>query len=95
MACGAYLVGTEEVSHRMWSSSEAEKSSTWRELNVEHSRLKGLIQGLPAVLLKSKAENTSKKYERGFNAWRKWASQFKEIVIFPASSVYVSLFLSR
>ena len=60
--------------------------------HVERSRLKGLIQGLPAVLLKSKAENTTKKYERGFNTWRKWASQFKEIVIFPASSVYVSLF---
>ena len=60
--------------------------------HVEHSRLKALIQGLPAVLLKSKAENTTKKCERGFNAWRKWASQFEEIVIFPASSVYVSLF---
>ena len=59
---------------------------------VEHSRLKGLIQGLPAVLLKSKPKNTTKKYERGFNAWRKWASQFKEIVIFPASSVYFGLF---
>ena len=33
------------------------------------------------------------KYERGFNTWRKWASQFKEIVIFPVSSVYVSLFI--
>ena len=50
--------------------------------HVEHTRLKRLIQGLPAVLLKSKAEYTTKKYERGFNAWRKWASQFKEIVIF-------------
>ena len=28
VACGAYLVGTEEVSHRMRSSFEAEKSST-------------------------------------------------------------------
>ena len=60
--------------------------------HVEHSRLKGLIQGLPAILLKSKPENTTKKYERGFNAWRKWASHFKEIVIFPASSVYFCLF---
>ena len=59
--------------------------------HVEHNRLKGLIKGLPAVLLKSKAENTTKKYKRGFNAWRKWASQFKEVLIFPASSVYVSL----
>ena len=48
MACGAYLVGTEEVSHRMWSSSEAEKSSTWRELKAVHFALtsfKNSVQG--------------------------------------------------
>ena len=39
VACGAYLVGTEEVSHRMWSSSEAEKSSTWSELKAVHFAL--------------------------------------------------------
>ena len=52
---------------------------------VEDSCLKALLQDLPAVLLKSKAANTDKKYEKGCNAWRKWASQFEEIVIFPAS----------
>ena len=51
-----------------------------------------LVKDLPAVLLKSKADSAARKYEKGFNASRKWASQFKEIVIFPASSVYVSLF---
>ena len=48
VSCGAYLVGTEEVSHRMWSSSEAEKSSTWRELKVVHFALtsfKNSVQG--------------------------------------------------
>ena len=60
--------------------------------HVDDNSLKALLQDLPAVLLKSKAANTNKKYEKGFNAWRKWGSQYKEIVIFPASSVYVSLF---
>ena len=59
---------------------------------VEDSRLRALAQDLPAVLLKSKSTNTTKKYENGFNTWKKWASQLKEIVILPASSVYVSLF---
>ena len=59
---------------------------------VEDGRLRALVQDLPAVLLKSKADSTARKYEKGFNPWRKWASQFKEIVIFPASSVHVSLF---
>ena len=59
---------------------------------VEDRRLQALVQDLPAVLLKSKADSTVRKYEKGFYTWRKWASQFQEIVIFPASSVYVSLF---
>ena len=59
---------------------------------VEDRRLQALVQDLPAVLLKSKADSTARKYEKGFNTRRKWASQFKEIVIFSASSVYVSLF---
>ena len=48
VACGAYLVGTEEVSHRMWSSSEVEKSSTWRELKAVQFALtsfKDFVQG--------------------------------------------------
>ena len=48
VACGAYLVGTEEVSDRMWSSSEAEKSSTRRELKAVHFTLisfKNSVQG--------------------------------------------------
>ena len=66
----------------------AEFSTGWRQATPRRE----LVQDLPAVLLKSKADSTARKYEKGFNTWRKWASQFKEIVIFPASSVYVSLF---
>ena len=36
MACGAFLVGTDEVSHRMWNAREVAKSSTWRELKAIH-----------------------------------------------------------
>ena len=39
--------------------------------HVEDSRLKTLSQDLSEVLLKSKSANTAKKYERGFNSWRK------------------------
>ena len=34
VACGAFVVGTNEVSHRMWTACEAAKSSTWRELRA-------------------------------------------------------------
>jgi len=39
VACGAFLVGTNEVSHRMWSPCEAAKSSAWRELKAIHFAL--------------------------------------------------------
>ena len=42
------LVGTNEVSHRMWSPCEAAKSSAWRELKAIHFALtsfKTLVQG--------------------------------------------------
>ena len=48
VACVAYVVGTEEVSHRMWSPCEAEKSYTWRELKAVHFALtsfKDSVQG--------------------------------------------------
>ena len=48
VACGAFLVGTNEVSHCMWSPCEAAKSSAWRELKAIHFALtsfKTLVQG--------------------------------------------------
>ena len=59
---------------------------------VEDKQLQALVQDIPAVLVKSKADSTARKNKKGFNTWTKWASQLKEIVIFPASSVQVSLF---
>ena len=48
VACGAFLVGTEEVSHRMWNAREVAKSSRWRELKAIHFALtsfKALVEG--------------------------------------------------
>jgi len=39
VACGAFIDGTNAVCHRMWSESEARKSSTWRELKAIHFSL--------------------------------------------------------
>lgn len=58
--------------------------------HVEGSCLKALLQIFPRffsiVKLPIQTRNTREVL------MRKWASQFKEIVIFSASSVYVSLF---
>ena len=48
VACGAFVVGTNEVSHRMWTACEAVKSSTWRELKAIQfplSALKDSVRG--------------------------------------------------
>ena len=42
VACGAFVVGTNEVSHRMWTACEAVKSSTWRELKAIQFALSAL-----------------------------------------------------
>ena len=48
VACGAFVVGTNEVSHPMWTACEAAKSSTWRELKAIQfalSAFKALVRG--------------------------------------------------
>ena len=37
--CGAYIAGTNNICHCMWSQQEATKSSTWRELKAIHFAL--------------------------------------------------------
>lgn len=61
--------------------------------SVQDRRLQTLVKSLPDVLAESKAKNTQKKYRRGFESWKKWASNFPEVTILPASYVYVCLFL--
>ena len=48
VACGAFVVDTNEVSHRMWTAGEAAKRSTWRELKAIQfalSAFKALVRG--------------------------------------------------
>ncbi|XP_060579452.1 uncharacterized protein LOC132736355 [Ruditapes philippinarum] len=54
--------------------------------------LSSLAASLPEVALSSKACNTSKKYQRSYNSWSKWARQHG-LVVFPANDVDFSLYL--
>ena len=60
--------------------------------HVQDPKLQQLAEALPEVVKQSKAENTQKKYNRGFDRWRKWACNFREVSVLPACSVYVALF---
>lgn len=43
--------------------------------------------------MKSKADNTVKKYKSGFTQWRKWCKNFDGISVIPANDFSISLFL--
>ena len=42
-----------------------------------------------------KATSTTVKYVRAFNRWERWAGQFPEVQAFPASPLYISLYLNK
>ena len=62
-----------------------------RYQHVRDQNLLQLARAIPEVK-SSKAENTQKKYNRGFNLWYNWAIKFNEVKQLPASSLFVPLF---
>lgn len=69
------------------------KESIQARFNQVHDeKLKELAGILPDVLVESKAKTTQNTYKRGFELWSRWASNFKEVKILPASALYVALF---
>ena len=62
-------------------------------VSVQNPALNLLACSLPDCLKHSKAKNTQVKYYRGFDRWRSWASQFTEVNVLPACSIYIALFV--
>ena len=54
--------------------------------------LKQLAKSLPGIVLKSRADNTVKKYMNGFQKWKKWCSDTGS-TYFPAEDITVALYL--
>ena len=62
--------------------------------NETDTRLREYGSHLSDLFLRSKAENTVKKYRYGFAAWRKWCNDYDSITSVPASAYHVSLYIS-
>ena len=66
----------------------------WAELNdVKAHSLRCLAEKLPEIVLGSRADSTTLTYLNGFKRWRVWANRFPEVIVLPATPVYVSLYL--
>ncbi|VDI82350.1 Hypothetical predicted protein [Mytilus galloprovincialis] len=66
----------------------------WTEFHKEKDKsLKGLLFKLPEIVLKSKAQNTVKKYNYAFRSWCKWCKNYDSVNSMPATDYHVSLYL--
>ena len=72
------------------------KAGIWKDMQkVEAPHLQELAKDLPNLVMSSKAASTTAKYVRAFDRWKRWASQFPEVQAFPASPLYISLYLNE
>ena len=70
------------------------KAGIWAQLGtLIDPKLKSLASELPSLTLQSRQEGTVRNYNYGWERWKLWASDYPEIVILPAESRYVALYL--
>ena len=60
---------------------------------LQDPELRELAALLPSLLLDKWSDNTSQANAGAFNKWRKWANQFDEVCLLPASPGYFCLYL--
>ena len=63
------------------------------EFNTPDEKLQELASRLPEFCMKSRADNTRKKYGHAFDNFCKWCYSFNNVNPLPASDYYVSLYL--
>ena len=76
-------------------SAEVFGQGMWSQLKeIEDPELRELASALPDIVLQGKAPATVKKYSGAFLRWKLWAERKKEVCVFPASALHISLYLS-
>ena len=72
---------------------EVFSTGVWLQLShIQDPALRRLAGRLPGVLLKSRADSTTRKYQYAFLRWAKWAKK-NRMEVCPASEVGVKLYL--
>ena len=63
--------------------------------NLEDPELQRLAQSLPATVLRSRADSTTKKYLGAYQRWKTWAEARHEVPAFPVQAVHLALYLQH
>ncbi|KAL5517290.1 hypothetical protein EMCRGX_G002814 [Ephydatia muelleri] len=61
--------------------------------NLEDPELQRIAQSLPATVLRSRADSTTKKYVGAYQRWKTWAEARHEVPAFPVQAVHLALYL--
>ena len=79
-----------------FSSADIFSSGMWPLLsNLEDPELRRLAQALPATVLKSRADSTSKKYLGAYRRWKVWADERQGVPSFPVKEVHLVLYMQH
>ena len=63
--------------------------------NLEDPELRRLAQALPATVLRSRADNTTKKYLGAYQRWKSWAEARQGVPSFPVQELHLVLYMQH
>ena len=71
-------------------------SGVWPLLsNLEDHELRRLAQALPATVLSSRADSTTKKYLGAYQRWKTWADARQGVPSFPVQEIHLVLYMQH
>ena len=72
------------------------RSGAWPLLsNLEDPELRRLAKALPTKVLRSKADNTTKKYLGAYQHWKTWADARQGVPSFPVQELHLVLYMQH
>ena len=63
--------------------------------DLEDPELRRLAQSLPATVLRSREDSTTKKYLGAYQRWKTWAEARREVPAFPVKDIHLALYLQH
>ena len=78
-----------------WNNQDILSDGPWRELaQIWDPELLSLAHMLPATVVGSRADSTSRKYLGAFRRWKRWAQQ-NSLPVFPVTGINLALYLQH